>query len=125
MSKPTPLQCRDTALAAIFLLLILWFFSKNINFVYAAGGFALYAMILPNSLSPLARLWFGLSHVLGTVMSKVILSLAFFLVLTPMGLLRKALGKDSLHVACWKKGTDSVFRVRDHTFTAADIEQPF
>jgi hypothetical protein len=38
---------------------------------------------------------------------------------------RKFTGKDSLRVACWKKGTDSVFRVRDHTFVASDIEQPF
>ena len=118
-------QARDTGMALTLVALIVFFVTREIRYVTMATAILLLDMIWPSFFKPLAKVWFGLSHVLGTVMSKVILSLAFFLVLTPMGLLRKALGKDSLHVACWKKGTESVFRVRDHTFTAADIEQPF
>ncbi|MDQ7831057.1 MAG: SxtJ family membrane protein [Desulfovibrionaceae bacterium] len=123
--KATTAQARDTGMAMVLICLLFAWIGGYKAMLPAAILVLLVNMICPGVYKPLARVWFGLSHVLGTVMSKVILSLAFFLVLTPMGLLRKALGKDSLHVACWKKGTDSVFRNRDHTFTAADIEQPF
>lgn len=124
-TKASTAQARDTGMAMVLICLLFAWIGGYKAMVPTAILVLVVNMIHPGIYKPLARVWFGLSHVLGTVMSKVILSLAFFLVLTPMGLLRKALGKDSLHVACWKKGTDSVFRVRDHTFTAADIEQPF
>ncbi|QLA17625.1 SxtJ family membrane protein [Desulfolutivibrio sulfoxidireducens] len=123
--KATKAQARDTGMAMVLICLLFAQFGGYKALVPVAMLVLLVNMISPGVYRPLARLWFGLSHVLGTVMSKVILSLAFFVVLTPIGLVRKAMGKDSLRVACWKKGTDSVFRVRDHTFIASDIEQPF
>ena len=41
-------------------------------------------------------LWMGLASVLGFVNSRVLLSLMFYLVLTPYGLLMRALGRDQL-----------------------------
>jgi len=118
-------QARDTGMALTLVALIVFFATREIRYATIATAILLLDMIWPSFFKPLAKLWFGLSHVLGTVMSKVILTLAFFLVLTPMGLLRSLLGKDPMRVRQFKQGTDSVFRVRDHTFTAADVEQPF
>ena len=118
-------QARDTGMALTLVALIVFFVTREIRYVTIATAILLLDMIWPSFFKPLAKLWFGLSHILGTVMSKVILTLAFFLVLTPMGLLRSILGKDPMRVRQFKQGTDSVFRVRDHTFTAADVEQPF
>lgn len=42
------------------------------------------------------RLWMGLAEGLGFVMSRVILSAVFFLVLTPIALVRRLLGADAL-----------------------------
>jgi hypothetical protein len=123
--KATTAQARDTGMAMVLICLLFAQFGGYKALVPVAMLVLVVNMISPGVYKPLARVWFGLSHVLGTVMSKVILSLAFFVVLTPIGLVRKFTGKDSLRVACWKKGTDSVFRVRDHTFVASDIEQPF
>ncbi|NMC50535.1 MAG: hypothetical protein GYA47_14085 [Desulfovibrio sp.] len=123
--KATTAQARDTGMAMVLICLLFAQFGGYKAMVPAAMILLLANMISPGLYRPLARVWFGLSHVLGTVMSKLILSLAFFIVLTPVGLVRKLTGKDSLRVACWKKGTDSVFRVRDHTFASSDIEQPF
>jgi len=58
-------------------------------------------------------------------MSRVVLTLAFFLVLTPVALLRRALGHDPMRRKGWKAGSASVFETRDHTYTAEDIERPF
>lgn len=118
-------QARDTGMALTLVALIVFFATREIRYATIATAILLLDMIWPSFFKPLAKLWFGLSHVLGTVMSKVILTLTFFVVLTPMGLLRSLLGKDPMRVRQFKQGTDSVFRVRDHTFTAADVEQPF
>ncbi len=118
-------QARDTGMALTLVGLIVFLATREIRYATIATAILLLDMIWPSFFKPLAKVWFGLSHVLGTVMSKVILTLAFFLVLTPMGLLRSLLGKDPMRVRQFKQGTDSVFRVRDHTFTAADVEQPF
>ena len=118
-------QARDTGMALTLVALIVFLATREIRYATIATAILLLDMIWPSFFKPLAKVWFGLSHVLGTVMSKVILTLAFFLVLTPMGLLRSLLGKDPMRVRQFKQGTDSVFRVRDHTFTAADVEQPF
>ena len=118
-------QARDTGMALTLVALIVFFVTREIRYVTMGTAILLLDMIWPSFFKPLAKVWFGLSHVLGTVMSKVILTLTFFVVLTPMGLLRSLLGKDPMRVRQFKQGTDSVFRVRDHTFTAADVEQPF
>lgn len=118
-------QGKDTGLAVILICLILVQFAGQTRLVPLAMAVTALIMIWPGALRPLAKIWFGFSHVLGTVMSKLILSLTFFLVLTPMGLLRRLFGKDAMQVKTFKKDEASVFRVRDHTFGAADIEQPF
>ena len=118
-------QAKDTGMALVLIALIVFFATREIRYATIATALLLLDMIAPGLFKPAAKLWFGLSHVLGTVMSKVMLSLIFYLVLSPMGVLRTLFGKDPMRVRQFKKGDDSVFRVRDHQFVAADIEQPF
>jgi len=118
-------QARDTGMALVLISLIVFFATREIRYVTIGGGLLLLDMIAPALFKPAAKVWFGLSHVLGTVMSKLLLTLVFLVVLTPMGLVRGLLGKDPMRVRQFKQGTESVFRVRDHAFAPADIEQPF
>jgi hypothetical protein len=121
----TRAQARDTGMALVLICLLLAWFMNRRDFLGAGVLLLLLDMIWPSAFKPAAKLWFGLSHVLGTVMSKIILSLAFFVVLTPVGLLRRAMGKDSMRCKGFKKDAASVFRVRDHQFTSKDIETPY
>ena len=118
-------QAKDTGMAMVLICLLVVLIGKKQEYVPVALVLLLVNMIWPGLYKPVAKLWFGLSHVLGSVMSKVMLSAVFFLVLTPMGLARRLIGKDPMRVKQFKQGDGSVFRVRDHTFGAADIEQPF
>ncbi|EHJ48758.1 hypothetical protein DFW101_2754 [Solidesulfovibrio carbinoliphilus subsp. oakridgensis] len=118
-------QAKDTGMALVLVSLIVFFVTREVRYATIAAGILLLDMISPSLFKPAAKLWFGLSHVLGTVMSKVLLSLIFYLVLSPMGILRTLCGKDPMRARQFKKGEGSVFRVRDHAFVAADIEQPF
>jgi hypothetical protein len=118
-------QALDSGLALVLISLIVFFITKNIYAIYFATFFTLICMTVPSVFKPFAKLWFGLSHLIGTVLSKIILSIVFYTIITPMGLLRQMLGKDSLMLKKFKKGTGSVFVERDHTYKSEDILKPY
>ncbi len=118
-------QCKDSCMAVVLICLLVGFFTENILLFSVSIAFLFVGMAAPRIYAPFARLWFGLSKFLGTIMSKIILTILFFAVVTPMGLIRKMFGADPLQLKKWKKGTESVFSVRDHTFEPKEIEKPY
>ncbi len=123
--NPSKDQCKDAGLALILVLLLvvkIGGYDKVLPFVILA---TLLLMIWPKLFKPFAMLWFGLSELMGTVMSKVILTVIFFLVVSPIALLRKIGGKDSLKLKQWRNNKDSVFRVRDELVTPEDLQNMF
>ena len=62
----------------------------------AGGIFLLLALAGPGLLAPLNRVWLRVGLLLHRVVSPIALGVMFFLVITPMGLLARALGKDFL-----------------------------
>lgn len=121
----SPDQARDTGMAMVLICLLVVLIGDRQQFIGIAVILLLVNMVKPMIYKPVARLWLGLSHLLGTVMSKIILTVLFFIMVTPIGVIRRVLGKDTLQLKKWKKGTDSVFRRRDHLFEADDIKHPF
>ena len=65
-------------------------------------------MKLLKPFQPLWRAWLKLGHVLGVINTTLILILFYFLVITPLGLIRKILGKDDLGTS--KKETHSFWQ---------------
>ena len=55
-------------------------------------------LFIPNTLVPLQKVWMGIAFVIGFFVSRIILTLLFFLVITPMGLFLKLIGKDILKI---------------------------
>jgi hypothetical protein len=125
MAAMTPKQCTDAGLALVFIFLLVALVGRKDWAVLAAAAATLLLMTAPAVFKPFAVAWFGLSHLLGSVMSRLLLSLVFFGVVTPVAVLRRALGKDPMRLRQWKAGQDSVFTVRDATITAQDLERPF
>ncbi len=54
--------------------------------------------VLPRALKPVYIVWMSLALVLGFVVSHVVLTLFFFLVITPVGLVARMAGKDFLRL---------------------------
>lgn len=115
----------DSGMAAVLILLIIGYFSEEVLYFELAIPALVLVMAFPLFYKPFAYFWFGLSLVLGTVVSKILLSIIFFLVVTPIGLLRRMLGKDSLQLRNFKKNKETVMQIRDITFTKEDIEIPY
>ena len=52
---------------------------------------------------PFAVIWFGLTTLLGEVVSKILLTVIYFVVLFPVSLIRQAMEKDTLDLKTFKK----------------------
>ena len=121
----TPDQSRDTGMAMTLLCLLIVQFKHAYKLVPLAIILLVITMAWPRAFKPLAGLWFGLSHVLGTVMSKVILTLIFFIIVTPIGVIRRVMGKDSLQLKKFKKDRGSVFLVRAELVEKEHLHKPY
>jgi multisubunit Na+/H+ antiporter MnhG subunit len=118
-------KCKDSGLALVLICLLCYQAWKLELFLVLAIIFLLVAMTYPLIFQPFARFWYALSTALGTVVSKIILTLLFITLVVPISLVRRAMGKDSMRIKIWKKGIESVFRVREHQFEAKDLEHPY
>ncbi len=82
-------------------------------------------MTAPRIYYPFAIVWFGLTNVLGSIVSRVLLSFVFFGLVLPVGLLRRLFRKDALNLRNWKKDSASVMNIRNHVFSGKDLEKPY
>jgi hypothetical protein len=123
--KITTDQSRDTGMAMVLLLLILAASRKREGYLFVAMGLHVLNMTKPRIYRPIAVIWLGFSDLLGAVVSRVLLSVVFFFVVTPISLLRRLFGKDSLKLRVFKVGQGSVMVERNHTFVGRDLERPY
>jgi hypothetical protein len=125
-NKKTDIEkCKDSGLALVLICLVCYLFWPQQILIFAAIIFLLIAMSYPPILKPFAIFWFAFSSTLGNIVSKTILTLLFFALVLPVGLIRHFLRKDSMQINRWKKGNESVFRLRNHGFTAEDLKHPY
>jgi hypothetical protein len=123
--KITKDQSRDTGMALVLLLLIVTVTRKREGYLFLAIGLHVVNMIWPQVYRPAAVIWLGLSDLIGAVMSKVMLSLVYFLVVTPIGVFRRIMGKDNLRLRAFKASRESVMVERNHLFVGQDMERPY
>ena len=93
----------------VFLIIAIWpilnqneirIWSIIISFIFLILG-----LINSKFLSPLNKAWFKFGLILGSVIAPIVMGIVFFLVVTPTGLIMKALGKDLLRVKRNKNNT--------------------
>ncbi len=118
-------QCKDTGMAMVLILLLVTLATRRNYVMFCAIGVLVLDMIAPQVFRPAAVIWFGLVQLLGTVTSRVVLTIIFLVVVTPVGFARRMLGTDTLRLKEFKKGHGSVMDVRNHTFGAHDIIKPY
>ncbi len=84
--------------------IVLYLTGKSSSVVFGGVGvlLILFGLILPNILKPLNKIWMTLAVILGWFMSRVILIILFYLIITPIGFLLKIVGKDPLKLKMGK-----------------------
>jgi hypothetical protein len=121
----TKKKCIEFGLVAILVTIFLSIYQKQSYFITWAFILTLLTLLIPILFYPFAAIWFWLSKILSFIGSRVFLTIIFFIVVTPMGLIRRLFKKDSLKIYQFKKSTKSVLTDRDHLYTADDFTDAF
>ena len=91
----------------LFLIISLWPLTYEgpirIWSVTVALVFLILGLTKSKLLTPLNKLWFKLGIILGAIVAPLVMGIVFFLVLTPIGLVMRIIGKDLLNKKYDKK----------------------
>ena len=83
-----------------FLILALWPLKNgnnlNLLFITISGIFLILGLINSKLLSPLNKLWIKFGEILGMIIAPIVMALVYFVILTPVSLAVRILGKDLL-----------------------------
>ncbi len=88
----------------IFVLIALWMLWKNhtptIRIIFIGFGIFLLisGLVYPRILRPVYQVWMCLALSIGGLISRLILTILFFFVMTPIGLMLKLFGKKMLDI---------------------------
>lgn len=129
--KSTPAELRKFGLTIGGLLTIIGIImiilhAKN-KLIFSALGFLFIflGLTLPKALKWIYKLWMGLSVVLGFFSTRIILSLLFYFVLTPINFLHKFTGKKFLDLKIEKSATSYWHKRPQVTFDKSRYEKQF
>ena len=70
------------------------------------------ALLMPRILLPFQKIWMTIAIILGWIMTRVILSVLFFVIVTPISLIAKIAGKHFLDVK-WDRSQQSYWNRRE------------
>lgn len=87
-----------TVFALVALLPLLSGGSARAWAIIPAAAFLAVALVFPAGLTPLNRWWTRFGLLLHRIVSPLVLGIMFFFVVTPIGLVMRALGKDPLRL---------------------------
>ena len=91
----------------VFIAVGLWPIIKgeeaNIYLILISLFFLIFGLINSKILSPFNKAWIKLGEILGLIISPIIMALVYFIILTPISLILRMLGKDLLGLKFLKK----------------------
>jgi hypothetical protein len=98
----------------VIIAAILFYFDNLLYQYFGILGalLILFGLILPKLLFPFQKIWMTLAVILGFIMTRVILSILFYLIITPIGFVTRLIGKDFLDLKI-EKEKKSYWNVRE------------
>lgn len=129
--KQTPADLKKFGITVGTVLLLigalLLYLGKNSSAYFIAPGVVLFwaGFKYPEILKPVNKLWMTLAILLGWVMTRVILIILFYLVITPIAFLAKIFRKEFLKLE-YDKSAASYWEIRNkRTSDPAEYERQF
>ena len=91
----------------VFIVVGLWPIIKgetaNIYLILISLFFLIFGLINSKILSPFNKAWIKFGEILGLIIAPIIMALVYFIILTPISLIVRMLGKDLLGLKFLKK----------------------
>jgi len=101
----------------VFLLIALWPLVKGDSLriwsLLIAIIFLVLGLLNSKILNPFKRIWIKFGEILGKVIAPLVLSIVYFIVITPIGLLLRIFGKDLLGIKFLEKKSYWIKRDKD------------
>ncbi len=106
---------------------LLWWKGKDSAtvFMILSCAFFFLGFVLPGVLKPLQKTWMAFAVVLGFFMTKVILSILFYLAFTTIGLGGRLMGKKFLDLKMDKSEKSYWIKRKSRSFNKQDYEKQF
>ena len=113
-------------LSVVFGLALPFAFGKQLPVwpFAAAIVFAAAALLKPNLLSGVYAIWMKFGHIAGTINSKILLTLVFFLLILPYGLVLRIAGRDTLKMK-FDPNAKSYREIRAIPYSPKTMEKPY
>lgn len=111
--------------AALGLLFLLRNKAAYPYFLWPGAGLVVVGVIFPRALRYVYLAWMSVAFVLGFVMAHVILTLFFFFVITPIGLLARLVGKDFLSLKLDRRANSYWIPREQKAKSPAEYERQF
>ena len=118
-SKKTDLRKFGITIGVILLIIagfLFWKEKESFQILLIIGvTFCILGIAIPFILKPIYWVWMIFATILGWIMTRVILSLLFYIIFTPIGLTLRFFGKQFLELR-WDKSKESYwnFRTNEH-----------
>ncbi len=112
---------------ALLLISLVLFLQEKPSALYFMGGgvaFLIIAQILPILFLPLQKVWMAFSVVMGFIMTRVILAILFYIIITPISFISKIFGKDFLSLKI-EKERKTYWNLRDEEYGQSSTEKQF
>ncbi len=112
--------------ALLIISAILFIYEKPSAPYFIGVGlvFQIIAQIFPTLFLPLQKIWMSFSVVMGFIMTRVILAVLFYLVISPISFISKIFGKDFLNLKI-EKDKKSYWILRDKEYEQSSTEKQF
>jgi len=128
-SNKSDLRKFGITMAVVLMLLGGLFFWKEkgyyFYFLIFAAAFIISGLALPIVLKPVHKVWMTISIILGWIMTRVILSILFYLVVTPTRGLARLFGKQFLDLKIDKNINSYWISKQEQKLNKADYEKQF
>lgn len=119
--KSIRVQELETLGVLALFFLVLNILSHRPVFVYVALALLIIGLFVKPLAAQISKGWLKFAEVIGTFNSKLILSLTFYLFLTPIAFLFRIFAKNPLMLKT--ENAASFYTERNHSYTAADLEK--
>ncbi len=120
--KTAQLQDLETLTVLAAFLLVLDLFLHLQALTHVALGLLLIGLFVKPVARIISRIWLKFAELLGDFNGKVILTLVFFLFLTPLAFLFRLFTKNPLQLKS-ARDTKSLYQERNHLYNSADFEK--
>ncbi len=112
-----------TLLVLVTGFLVLYLIFKWIYFLYIAAGIGVLSIISERLGNGIVYVWDKFGQALAWLNSRILLSIIFFVVLTPFAWLARLRKHNPVREKRQLEKTGSYYKVRNYQYTGADLEE--